>query len=97
MQSPMSRARKRYAGRDRSDDTAKRTRSCLRTAQRWLDQIDPVGAATLVFLQSIENYPNGLAREQANQSSLPSVVQLAAGLRSTGKHGPRSTKARRAA
>ena len=27
--------------RDRSDDAANRTRSCLRTAQRWLDQIDP--------------------------------------------------------
>ena len=32
-------------------------------------------------LQSIENYLNRLSREQADQSSPPSVVQLAAGLR----------------
>ena len=87
-QSPMSRARKRYRSFHRSDDVANRTRSCLRTAQRWLDQMDLRRCSQAHFpLQSIENYLNRLSREQADQSSPPSEVQLAVGLRSTGKHG----------
>ena len=79
-QSPMSRARKRYPGRDRSEAPPIAHARVYRTAQRWLDQIDPVGAARLVSLQSIENYLNRLGRERADQSSLPATCSWRAGL-----------------
>ena len=69
-QSPMSRARKRYAGRYRSDAAANRN-WCLRTAQRWLDQIDPCRCSQAHFSCSQSRTTTSIGSAASRRTRVP--------------------------
>ena len=76
----MSRARKRYRGLHRSDDDANRTRSCLPTAQRWLDQIDPRRCSQAHFPAVNRELPQQALPRAGGPKFPAGDVQLAVGL-----------------